>query len=324
MKRIHLSTILLIVIYGLLSLTTLFASDKSHQILLQSKLGNGFISDQALSGKVQGATANDIFSFVSQMESDEFVMQIPLSEADAVAFYSSGKETPPIIEGRYFTKEEQQSSNVYALVGQNRKDQVKNGQIMVGNINCKVVGIMGADIISPLDDLIFLNLSSQLSFIPDGFLLTLDGSETLYNIFQDYIKQQGAVFDSVTQDTVSVLDVAQGAINDEILYLMVMACFVLSCITFSYQWFLTRRKIMAVKSLLGINTFRIYMETIFLYITYLLLGCTIGAVAGIFLVTYINFKLFFVTLFVVILICIVLLILSLLRNRMISVAKAVK
>lgn len=88
-----------------------------------------------------------------------------LNETDKVGIlFTTFKDSPPIVEGRFFVASDFFSNHKRAVVGRNwvKKIYIVNGErfIMINNQEYSVIGIVGTDIETQLNDCIYYNLDS--------------------------------------------------------------------------------------------------------------------------------------------------------------------
>ena len=183
---------------------------------------------------------------------------------DVRYIYTNGTTyTPLIIEGRYFEDVDFTNNDHIAVIGKNLKSFClhKNGNeyyIEHDGIEYKVVGIIGNDIASKIDNTCFLSMCKDISFSEEVLIVDSNNKKSVENII-------GKITKKVGEQNIQLLNVPikgvsnwlNTEINSMIFYMTILVLFALNSIVLTSYWVQNRMQHIAVMRLCGFGDFRV-------------------------------------------------------------------
>ena len=286
-NRIRIYSLFLILIFSAISITSVFMIQSNREKSLVLKLSRGFLSNNAVSfsGDLTFDHISKVVDSVSSLKGTAVSIRCEdeKSAINAVIIKGETGDTP-MISGRYFEEKDFNCGKRVAVIGQSQKDRIVdiNGKkyVFLYNKQYEVIGIMGYHIISPIDDMILVNMDSlEISDNVTYKKLIIDGEKDFTTTKDEVLQKLKNAGISLSQIDVGVTGVSQiisTAIQDNILYLLVFICYILSSVSISFEWIIRKRQLIAIKRLVGVSNKRLIAELFFAYSVHAIAGIIIG------------------------------------------------
>lgn len=198
---------------------------------LNQKIDRGFIGNDAVffafsnqEGVDNVSNANDEQTSIEEvflsLQTEDFLVAKQSGTQRAV-YYQGAAETPPLLEGRFFTSKECLSEEPLAVIGKSYQDMVRteseSGKTLIDleGKTYEVIGIAGIDKTTTVDDLVYVNfgsLSYAEQLVGRYYIDTINGSaEEVFSEFAGRASEQG--LDPVWIDVpVAATDVIAGGV----------------------------------------------------------------------------------------------------------------
>lgn len=271
-KRSNLNIIvsfLFITIFISIILNVLFSS------LEMNILSKGFYTEQAVKVKA----SHDIVPSLDNNLKKYFLFNIDTTkdiDIRSVNFKGDIKP-PPMKEGRFFSKNDFNTTVLLAVIGINRKKDLSyfNNQAYynIDGIEYKVIGILGAEYASPLDNSVFVNRLQNLS----GIYI---------------IDQHNSSFDNITEITGAIkIDERFSGFSrffkvefiNITFYICSLITVLFMIVNIVFFWILKRQEKIGIKQMLGISNKYILKDIFIEYIIAVLSGIILGTIITIIL-----------------------------------------
>lgn len=265
MKNKILDFIPLIVFITLVSCTIQYTYINISNNYLNIRMGNMFLSQNAIYMHVSGITTDKIIQALESSES-KFTVLVPQSQENVYGFFSTESVQPKLITGRHFSKKDLENGAQIALIGQNLQKEQNDTY----NGNFKVVGVMGNSFINKIDDAVFLNLACVNIDEDLKINLIVDSGKKreLKNLnFESLINTAGGKATIISDDTVKITDFIDNAIEKDALFAFLLFCYFVSGIVIIEQWLKRHQKEILVCKMIGIGGYRIFLSV---YIKFIL------------------------------------------------------
>jgi len=215
-------------------------------------------------------------------------------------YFQGAVQTPPVLEGRFFTSKECLSKSKLAVIGNKYLAQTFKEDndlfLMVGNEKYRVIGTVGLGVSSTLDQLLFLNLGSVSYEEQMKGRFYIDGNSNevnkVYSQMNTFTKQKiGIPLRRLTLPT-TLTDIASGGVYMK-KYLQV---FVFLFLTLIYISILSKalssdKKRIGSMLLVGISKERIIRQTFFPLFIFGLIGIAVTCILSGFLICFKFFSL---------------------------------
>lgn len=179
--------------------------------------------------------------------------------------YEIGKDYP-LAEGRMFTVEEAKGHEKIALVGENLKDKIDDGYILIENNKYKVIGILKGKSDNEIGNSCYINMNS-MDFNLNRKSITIDiNGESISNVtreINDKFKEANIeIREPIGLE--SALDVALSGNTTYLLFgALAVVCLISTIINISVYWIESEKIIIGIKRLVGI-TKRTIIKEVFL------------------------------------------------------------
>ncbi len=291
--RVSLSSVILLLIFTAVAMTAVFVVRGNETRLLNRRLGHGFLSENAITFSVP-QNSGGAQKIINYLQDNKYAKLTLLGENKntRLIWFNGKTDSPPMLSGRYFSPEDFINSAKTAVIGQNRKDEIvlnnNKEYITMGGESFEVIGIMGhSSRLSPLDSMIFLNGSV---FPPETWeqftKLTLDGGMEVPSVYQK-LKQTLAgdgVELKVIDSPKALFDVLMDENGKEnLIYAGMLVSFILASVTISMEWVWRKRRLFAVKRLIGMGKTGLMLELTLRYFLLASFGTCIGLAVSVLL-----------------------------------------
>lgn len=271
-KKCQMETILLGMIFVLLTVCTMLIGMNQNGKKELEKLSRGFYSENIEKVIIDG---------VKESFSVETVLKNQLKDAENLLIFKTGLvpgkdvrgvcycgeiEKPAVQEGHFFTQEECFSDEPLILIGKNYLGETflekDDRYLMIQGTKCRVVGILGTQEDSRYDEMQLLNMSATLTVYGENGTYVLDGNEkdVIQAVTDSFVSRMGEVAESVyyngeeelgfqsPEETAGETEQEDGLSN---LYIAMVASFLLAAVSALLFWFRHKKKRMEVESFLG-------------------------------------------------------------------------
>ena len=161
-KKINILTAASSLIFGVIIALIVVQYSKYEYL---SDLTNGLYKDNSVYFKVNDI--NEVDKITEKLSHNEvFFGEI---NNDYRAVYFNKRYSLPMKKGRFFRKGDFKENNNYVVIGSEHESSVKqiNGRNIFnyGGVDFEVIGIVGMDIASPLDKMIFFNMKNVAKYM---------------------------------------------------------------------------------------------------------------------------------------------------------------
>lgn len=291
--RVSLSSVILLLIFTAVAITAVFVVQGNETRLLNRKLGHGFLSENAITFSVPENAGNSvkILNYLQNNKNNKLTL-LGENGGSRLVWSNGSPDSPPMLSGRYFSSEELSGGAKTAVIGQNWKTKVVSNSgkdyITVEGELFEVVGVMGHPTrLSSLDSMVFFNGSAFPVEVWEQFTkLTLDGGFEVPGVYQKL--KQTLAMDGIELKTIdsskALIDVLLNENGKEnLIYGGMLFSFILASVTVSMEWVWRKRRLFAVKRLIGVGKTGLTLELTLRYFLLAFSGTCIGLVAGIIL-----------------------------------------
>lgn len=251
---------------------------------LNLKISREFYSNHAVTFFVTDSGRNDIEYIMENMNQGDILY----GEIDGYCrgvYVKGHKNKFPVIEGRGFQDTDYFADKKAALIGRNfREDcEIINGKryYIYRNEPYEVIGILGIESPSLLDNYVWINLDAMLdTFHSDGFYV-LDGGRKCGDILKD--PNLIHIVSEVEAEEVGIKAMYQERNTGIIIFVLLAVCFFICasiCISF---WLESQKYVLSVKRLCGIPNFNILFDLLKDFIITCGLSYLCGSIVSVFL-----------------------------------------
>lgn len=268
---IFISTILILLTNGYILI--------NEKLLLNQLNNNFYLFD---SKTIHIAEPFNDFNGIKELIKDTEVTIYKEIQENIIGVYSQNEsDTPPIISGKYFTQQDFMYKSNNAVIGKNYQKNLNISSIGdycdIYQRNYEVIGIMGANYASPLDDFIFINLLyfNETEKNQSGiYVITGKDKEQAINILLDHYPNIEIINRTHTEN------VLFSSSPLKIFFLSILFITVIGSIfSISYIYWINKKKMfISLFCLLGIpkvKTQRILCQKFFLISLYSFIICII-------------------------------------------------
>ncbi|MEH7463650.1 ABC transporter permease [Bacillus thuringiensis] len=264
-EDIILSAYVIIFTLMLSMATTYFI--KTNEI---DKITNDFYSQNNIPFHIKKGNGQlNIKKFFDHMYEKDFILfkenvgQIPYIKG----VYKSGNiETPPLVSGRFFQKEDFFQNKNVAVVGRDCDDIIKkNGKsyFKLHDTYFEIIGIMGTDFQTKIDKMVYLNLDSVLSLENEYYgAYVLDGKKDItstFNSLKHYIDPSVSIEKANKETTGTSRFFENSGQHLGLLILFILAVLSMSVLIFNY-WLYKKRILISIQHVIGYSVINIYMN----------------------------------------------------------------
>lgn len=294
--KLYKGEFLLCLLFLVISVTSIFFS-----IYMVRSYNIEILSQGLYSKNAKHITVDSDENILSEIKNGSLYIESENINFDVRYVYASGKTNrPQIISGRFFDIADFIEQNKVAVIGQNLEslcvieNDSKNKYIEVNGVKYSVIGIMGNEIASKLDNTCFVAMSKEVSIKDEVIIVDSLNSKSVEQIITDVKEIVGA-------DNVEVLNVPikgitnwmNTEINSVFFYFVILLLFAFNSIALTSYWVQKRMQHIAVMRLCGYSNYRIVLFIAFRYLRCLFGGYVVGLILSIpylFFVKYSSFE----------------------------------
>ncbi|AAT59550.1 MULTISPECIES: hypothetical protein [Bacillus cereus group] len=234
------------------------------------KITNDFYSQNNIPFHLKGGNGQlNLKEFSNKMHEKDFILfkenvgQIPYIKG----VYKSGNiETPPLVSGRFFQKEDFYQNKNIAVVGRDCDDIIKkNGKnyFKLHDTYFEIIGIMGTDFKTKLDKMVYLNLDAVLSLENEHYgAYVLDGNKDIrftFNALKYYIDPSVSI-EKANKETTGTSRLFEDKVQHlGLVILFILAVLSMSVLIFNY-WLYKKRILISIQHVIGHSVMNIYMN----------------------------------------------------------------
>lgn len=270
-------------------------------ILSNLRLANrlAFISEGCYSGAARELTLETEDKTLS-LKATQNTVKTPMilyrpdldEQTDVRGVYIKGHPaiTPPILEGRFFSEEDNFSDTPRAVIGRNFKEDIfyEQGKPMIrfGDVDYEVIGILGMNPETRLDGMRMLNIGAAEEITGLSGVYRLDTDTKKQNSQARRELETGLGSDvklSVYKDTRQEEDEEQyGDVSDEFkgigtyVYYIILLTFLLCTVSTTIFWMQKRQNEISIEWMLGLKRWEIFMRQLRHYLPISLIGGLLG------------------------------------------------
>lgn len=292
MKKSIIS-ILIVFIMMLISLTNLSLKHFIDRNQYINSVSRGYFNDNAVNFIIEDnyIQARKVMDVLYHSRFNNFALVSNNYHGDNLTYiYIKGEyESFPIVEGRYFNEEDFFNNNNYIVIGQNLKNKVvqrNNKEIYsINGIDFEVIGILGFDQETKLDDAIIVNMDSQLAisnnynFIIDSRMNDIKNDNM--GIFNFLLNQR--VFNAKTLDVdpISTNRLLGYNRNTLFIHILIYICFLIAMLNILNFWIIGKQKKIAVMKLVGIRENKLKFSLFKSFCIHAFIGIIIGVLLSV-------------------------------------------
>lgn len=309
MKRKTVLSVYLVLSFLLLPISTIMMIHHMDTSDTLTKMQTGYFgqSQSTIAVKKDSISMKEICSLANGICNDVAVYQdVPNMKNTKKIFFNNRFANIPMLEGRFFNKNDFKEDNLVAVIGKNHKDQLisREGEhyIYIDNQQFKVIGVMGINEATNFDSYIFINglteVSSEGESIFTFDFFSSNGEEAINGIVNALAQNK-----DIETQIISVQNASFSNFLPQILYarwfILILFCDLLCIILVSLEWRNARKREVNIYRLVGAKPLDIVVSIISKY--YLLAFSSLIISLSIiipFNAYYINYILYAVCLFI--------------------------
>lgn len=296
-KKFRIETILLGMIFVLLTICTMLIGMNQNGKKELEKLSRGFYSENIQKVIIDG---------VKESSSVESILKNQLEETNNLLIFKTGLapgkdvrgvcycgeiERPAVQEGRFFTPEECFSEEPLILIGKNyveETQQEKDGRYLtVQGTKCRVIGILGTKEESRYDDMQLLNISAALTVYGGNGTYVVDGNEpdVIQEATDSLISKTEKIAESIYHNGEEELGFQSSEEAEEEtsqedglsnLYITMVASFLLAAVSALLFWFRHKKKQLEIERFLGAGRGYMFFQLGKSFLTVWAVSCLLG------------------------------------------------
>lgn len=292
--KMNAMAFILICIYAVICFSSIFLATATENNILLARISRGNYSQHAVHFYMdeESWSYEKMIKQLQKSEMRDFSLIYDDYEKNLRQIYLQGKvDPPPMVSGRYFTTDDFCNHKALAVIGLNRKNDVikKNGKlwIEVEDKWFEVIGIMGYRVETLLDDTIIVNADALLRkgsnniFILDAYSgIGKGSSENMFNKLNELacktVNAGNPPLKRLDADPIGTDRLFYNLINDAILFMLLIFCYVMCSISISYEWISKQRRRIAVMRLIGWTDWKLRRVIYSSYFKLALLGVGFG------------------------------------------------
>lgn len=226
-------------------------------------------------------------SFLTQNTETNFILYCLIKDGETdtrSVYYKGNPDLPPMQSGRFFSEEDCLSENRTVVLGKNHKGntQTVNGVLyfLYNGRGYEVIGIMGTERPSRINDIVLLNFSSGIDIETTSAAYAVDGPEPA--VLERFVQKVSSSFKYPAYVSVSGayhptgIGLFFGRQMSTTFYILILVSFLLSTVIVAFQWIGYRRRAMSIKRMLGYTNMQIAKDTVKSYVKIALYGFATG------------------------------------------------
>lgn len=268
--KVNIMALFLIIIFSAICVSSIFLVTTTEKSILLSRISRGDYGQNAIHFYVNKETCsyNKTIDLIKNNDFNDCTLIYDDYEKNIRQIYIKGKnDPPPMISGRYFRTNDFNKGKAFAVIGQNHSNEIinKDGKqwISVEGKLFEVIGVMGYYIDTLLDDRIIVNADALLQegknniYILDAYSGSgKDTSLKMYNALNELAiannrPSESPRFIKLDIDSIGTDRLFNNLIKNTVLFVLLMACYMLCSISISFEWISKQRKNIAVMRLIG-------------------------------------------------------------------------
>lgn len=283
-RKLFRGEFLLCFLFLIISIASVFFTMYMMRSYSIEILSQGFYSKNA-----KHITLNYNGNIFSEIENGSIYIESTNINFDVRYVYTNGTTyAPQIVKGRYFEDNDYSNNEQIAVIGKNLESYcVHNSNANENYIEhdgkmYRVVGIIGNDIPSKLDNTCFLSMPKDIILSGEVIIVDSNSKKSIDNIIEKISKKIG-------EENTQLLDVPikgisnwmDTEINSVVFYIAILVLFALNSIALTSYWVQNRIQHIAIMRLCGYGNFRVVSFIALRYFKCLLSGFVIGFVIAI-------------------------------------------
>lgn len=215
-------------------------------------------------------------------------------DIDIRAVYIDGKtDTPNILSGRFFEESDVVEKSSTAVIGKSHEQdvEIKNGAsyYIYNDVEYEVIGIMGTERDSRVNEMIFLDFYSglELNSTNGSYVLDANNSKIVDSVVSDLesamVGKTGSIYISAEELVTGIDRIFSDQSMTQTLYGLILLCFLLSTMVVAVLWVSYRKNTIAVKMMLGHENWQISLDLIKNYFKAALIAYIVSLLCVIFI-----------------------------------------
>lgn len=282
-------TVWLAVVFIAISFCAVGVSFSIQKYQLLEKISQNFYSKNAIFFAVRGADLEHYRLFIEAMREDDVFYKSVQGNVRGIRA-GAKPNSFPLIQGRFYTTDDWQTDTKRALIGQSLIEHTIESEgkteYRFGDQIFEVIGVLGIDIPSRLDQMILLNLDAILPLTGMDGQWALDGSKLVDETYRR-IEVAATLHGFEIQRLDQPLEGTRRFFRNENLYIPlyigVFFCLVGCAATVTYAWIESRRNLIAIQKLCGYSSSEVFVDSCKPYIAAIAVGYSTGFLLGLFL-----------------------------------------
>ncbi|MBO4460891.1 MAG: ABC transporter permease [Clostridiales bacterium] len=214
-------------------------------------------------------------------------------------FYKGRTNLPPLVSGRFISEEECLSDKSLAVIGRNYEEQITEHDgkrfIVFNGREYEVIGMVGLSAVSPIDDIIFVNLGSLSNEEQLDGMFYIDNGSNNESIYNDMLNRSENLFGcglKLRETPKAFVDVISGGMYmKSYLKLLMIFLGVFAFLNVLIQSLRGKLVEIAVMKIQGIRQKTIFLRTNSKYLIASITGLLCGMLCDIWLILSGNFAL---------------------------------
>ncbi len=262
-----------------------------HASLCQTltRMGSGTLGEQSCLITLDKNTPVCRKALFESLQAKEISCAIYLDDKEDVSVttrymaYTESYPNMPMIQGRFFEKDDFAENSLVAVVGKNVEDTyTEDGKnyVQVKGQEYQVIGTIGYDGDTAFDNYVFVPLFSctdeMLNLYTIDFFSEDITIEEILRDSQEMLKRTDSKLEQLAEtanfaDTVAIDFDAVGY------FIGLLVCYVLCIILISYQWLMIQRRELCIRRLLGASQGQVVGRVLLQYLGFMLLSFGTGS-----------------------------------------------
>lgn len=281
-KNIESTFILLIFLFISIGFCSVWVASTIGKYQLLEKISQDYYTNQAHFFTIGNSNNSIIKLFANSMRSGDILYK-PINDNIKAIITKGNASSPPITEGRFYEEQDFFAGKYLALVGQDLMDQleIKNGikYFKYEGYLFEVIGILGIDIPSKLDKMVFLNMDAIVPIIGSDGYWVLDGKgnvkETFKEIKQEFT-EQGYKIKELDRSMEGTRRLFRNENIFNFIHIAIFFCLISCVVSISYYRVERRRSIIAIQKLCGYTHQQIFWDFFKTYFLIMLPSYAVG------------------------------------------------
>lgn len=287
LKKINYNELLLYFIYTLIPILVIFSIHHITLVDTLSKMGDGYFG-QSYAYVSTTEINNSKFINISKCISGKYALTKDERQADGstlrAIFFQKNYATLPLEKGRFFKAKDFSAGNNVAVIGKNLKSRIyqKNNTdyININNVPFRVIGILGYEKETILDNYIYINMLSDISLSSRLYMIdyfSKADSDSASAHFVNLLNQSGFEAELVSGGASYSDSIIERTLSSR-LFIGEFIVMLLSFLLITIQWITKEKKKIAIQKLVGANTQNILTTYLMKLLKIILLTFTISLI----------------------------------------------